>query len=97
VVRTGGGFVSIEQFLEKYGKLEEMKHLKLLSNKKMIENIRILGRHSPPSQQASYSTQPTGSGAQLNTIDVQPKQEYDTKTPVKPKPFGVEKHIFSTS
>jgi len=50
VVRTGGGFVSIEQFLEKYGKLEEMKHLKLLSNKKMIENIRILGRHSPPSQ-----------------------------------------------
>ena len=67
--------MSIEQFLEKYGKLEEMKHLKLLSNKKMIENIRMLGRHSPPSQQASYSTQPTGSqqfmsGAQLNTIDV---------------------------
>jgi hypothetical protein len=47
VVRTGGGFVSFEQFLEKYGKLEEMKHLKALSNKKMIENIMSLGRHSP--------------------------------------------------
>lgn len=68
--------MSIEQFLEKYGKLEEMKHLKLLSNKKMIENIKILGRHSP---QASYSTQPTGSGAHMNTIDMAPKQEYDAK------------------
>lgn len=91
----------MEQFLEKYGKLEEMKHLKELSNKKMLENIKILGRHSPRTKEASYSTAPTGSSALMNTIDVLPKHQdmriegndhlatYDTKP--KAKPFRIEK------